>query len=184
METLDALAQTFDHAATVIAAVRPDQLSSATPCSEWDVRALLTHTVGVVQNVGQGVRGEALIPGINAVALEDNIAAQFRSAAAGTLAAWRTAGLDGEANIGAGPMPASVAANINLVDTTTHTWDIARSTGQSEELPADLATAVLAAAKSFLNDDIRNFAGIHAAVEVGADATPTEALVAFLGRRP
>ena len=184
METLDALAQTFDHAATVIGAVRPDQLSAATPCSEWDVRALLTHTVGVVQNIGHGVRGEALIPDVNAVTLDDDIGAQFRSAAAGTLAAWRAAGLDGEANIGAGPMPASFAANINLVDTTTHAWDIARSTGQSEELPADLATAVLVAAQSFMTDDTRKFAGIDAAVEVGADATPTEALVAFLGRRP
>lgn len=182
METLDALAQTFDHATSVIGSVRPDQMSATTPCSEWDVRALLTHTVGVVTNIGDGVRGEETSDP-NSIALDDDVAAQFRAAAASTLAAWRSAGLDGETNIGAGPMPASMAARINLVDTTTHAWDIARATGQAEELPADLANTVLAAAQSFLNDDIRSFAGIGAAIEPGVDATPTEKLVAFLGRR-
>ena len=183
METLDALGQTFDHTASVIASVRPDQMTAPTPCSEWDVRALLTHTVGVVTNIGLGVRG-AEMSDPNGITLDDDVAAQFRTAAASTLAAWRAAGLEGETNIGAGPMPASVAANINLVDTTTHAWDIARSTGQSENLPDDLAVSVLAAAQSFLNDDIRKFAGIDAAVAVGPEATPTEALIAFLGRKP
>ena len=183
METLDALSQTFDHTESVIAGVRPDQMTAATPCSEWDVRSLLTHTVGVVANIGNGVRGGEMFDP-NGIALEEDVARQFRDAAASTLAAWRAAGLDGEANIGAGPMPASMAANINLVDTTTHAWDIARATGQSEEIPAELATSVLAAAHGFLNDDIRSFAGIGPATAVGADATPTQALVAFLGRRP
>lgn len=166
-----------------IGRVRADQMSEATPCSEWDVRALLTHTVGVVTNIGNGVRGSEMSDP-NAIALDDDVAAQFRTAAASTLAAWRAVGLDGETNIGAGPMPASVAANINLLDTTAHAWDIAGATGQSEELPADLASTVLAAAQLVVDDDTRKFAGIHAAVAVGPDATPTEALVAFLGRKP
>ncbi len=182
METLDALAQTFDHATSVIGSVRPDQMSAATPCSEWDVRALLTHTVGVVTNIGNGVRGDEMSDP-NSIALDGDVAAQFRSAAASTLAAWRSAGLEGETNIGAGPMPSSVAVGINLVDTTTHAWDIARATGQAEELPADLANTVLAVAQTFLNDDIRGFAGIDPAIEPGAGATPTEKLVAYLGRR-
>ena len=183
METLDALAQTFDHTASVIASVRPDQMGDATPCSDWDVRALLIHTVGVVTNIGNGVRGDEMADP-NAIALDDDIAAQFRTAAASTLAAWRTAGLDTEINIGAGPMPASVAANINLLDTTAHAWDIARATGQPEELPADLASTALAAAQLVVDDDTRKFAGINPAVATGPDATPTEALVAFLGRTP
>ena len=183
METLEALSQTFDHTASVIASVRPDQMTAPTPCSEWDVRKLLTHTVGVVTNIGNGLRGDEMSDP-NGIALDDDVAAQFRGAAASTLAAWRAAGLDGEINIGAGPMPASVAASINLLDTTAHAWDIARATGQSEELPADLASTALAAAQLVVDDDTRKFAGIDAAVAVGPDATPTEALVAFLGRKP
>ncbi len=119
METLDALAQTFDHTASVIASVRPDQMCDATPCSELDVRALLTDTVGVVTNIGNGVRGDEMAD-LNAIALDDDVAAQFRTAAA------------------------------QLV----------------------------------VDDDTRKFAGINPAVAVGHDATPTEALVAFLGRTP
>jgi uncharacterized protein (TIGR03086 family) len=184
VDTLDALAQTFDHAATVISGVRSDQLGAATPCSEWDVRALLTHTIGVVTNVGCGVRGEDLLPDINAIALADDLAGQFRAAADGTLAAWRAVNLADEVNIGAGPMPGALAIQINLVDTTSHAWDIARATGQAEELPAELAATVLAAAQGFVNDDIRSYAGIKSAVAVGSDATPTETFVAFMGRQP
>ena len=182
METFDALARTFDCAAAVIDGVRPEQFDAATPCSEWDVRALLTHTVGVVMNIGCGVRGDPLLPDPNAVVLDTDVGGQFRAAAAGTLAAWRAAGLEGEVNIGAGPMPAAVGANINLVDTAAHTWDIARATGQPDSLPSDLAAAVLEVAHSVVNDDIRKFAGIAPARDVADDATPAEALAAFLGR--
>ena len=81
-------------------------------------------------------------------------------------------------------MPVTIALSINLVDIATHSWDIARATGQPAELPDGLATTVLGAAQGFVTDDIRSFAGIDPAVAVGADATPTERLVAFLGRRP
>ena len=184
METLDALTQTFDHAAAVIGGVRPEQMTAPTPCTEWDVRALLTHTIGVVTNVGCGVRGDALLPDVNAIALEADFARQFRIAADGTVAAWRSVGFDGEVNIGAGPMPASLGASINVVDTASHAWDIARATGQAEDLPAELAASMLILAQGFVSDDIRNFAGFAAAVEVAADATPTDAFAAFMGRRP
>ena len=42
------------------------------------------------------------------------------------LAAWTARGLEGQIDIGAGPMPAVAGISINLLDTTTHSWDIAR----------------------------------------------------------
>ena len=60
MELLEALAQTFDHAAKVVAGVRPDQLDYPTPCRDWDVRALVAHTMGVVMNMGRGASGADL----------------------------------------------------------------------------------------------------------------------------
>src|SRR3712207_4384262 len=36
-------ARAVPQAQRVIDAIRPDQLGVATPCPEWDVRALLTH---------------------------------------------------------------------------------------------------------------------------------------------
>jgi uncharacterized protein (TIGR03086 family) len=184
MELVDALEASFAHTGTVVAGIRPEQLGSATPCTEWDVRALLAHMIGVVTNIGQGVRGEELLADPNATVVAADPAEQFRAAAAGTLAAWRSVAPDAEVNIGAGPMPAMVGASINLLDTTAHCWDLARATGQSEALPVDLVDATMGAAEMVVTPEIRQFAGIAPAVDVAADASATDRLVAFLGRRP
>ena len=184
MDLLTALDQTFTHAATVVAGVRPDQLDDPTPCTEWDVRALMMHTLGVVDNIGRGVRGEALMPSPLGVALEPDLGTQFAGITGSTLAAWRAADLGATVDIGAGPMPGGAAAGINLLDTATHSWDLARATGQPEALPDALAEQVLAAAQGIVTPEIRGFAGFDPEIEVGPDADATVRLVAFMGRKP
>jgi len=184
MELLDALSQTFDHAAKVIAGVRSEQLDAATPCREWDVRALVSHTIGVVENIGRGASGAELLTDVNSVPLDADIGAQFRAEADRTLAAWTARGLDGEVDIGAGPMPIAVGIGINLLDTAAHSWDIARATGQDANLPDAVAATVFAVCQGIVTDDLREFAGFDPAIVVGDDAGPTEQLVAFLGRKP
>jgi uncharacterized protein (TIGR03086 family) len=184
MDLLDALSQTFDHATKVIAGVGADQLGRPTPCSAWDLRSLITHTMGVVENMGRGASGADLLPDINAVPLDSDLGSQFRTEADRTLAAWTARGLGGEVDVGAGPMPVPAGISINLLDTATHSWDIARATGQDANLPDALAATVLAVCQGIVTDDIRTFAGFDPAVPVGAAAGPTEQLVAFLGRTP
>ena len=184
MDLLGALSQTFDHTTKVIAGVRADQLDASTPCREWDVRALVTHTMGVVENMGRGASGADLLPDVNAVTLAADLGAQFRTQADRTLAAWAARGLDGQVDIGAGPMPATAGISINLLDTTTHAWDIARATGQDASIPDALASLVLEVGRGVVTEDTRKFAGIAPALPVGPDAAPTDQLVAFLGREP
>ena len=184
MELLEALALTFDHAARVVAGVQPDQLDGATTCRDWDVRALVAHMTGVVMNMGRGASGAELLADINAVPVEPDFGTQFRGEADRTLAAWVARGLDGEVNVGAVPMPARVGIGINVFDTATHSWDIARATGQDADLPDEVAVAALAACQGIVNDDIRKFAGFDPAVSIAGDASPTEQLVAYLGRQP
>jgi uncharacterized protein (TIGR03086 family) len=184
MDLLTPLSETFDHTAKVVAGIKPDQLTASTPCRDWDVRQLMAHMLGVVTNTGRGARGEALLDDINAVPLDADLAGQFRTVADDTLAAWMARGLDGEVNIGAGPRPVIVGVSINLLDTSTHSWDIARATGQDAALPDALATIVLGVAQGFVTDELRRFAGFDPAIPLPADAAPTDQLVAFLGRRP
>ena len=184
MDLLDALAQTFDHTTAIIGGVHADQLDASTPCRDWDVRALLGHTIGVVVNIGRGANGEELLADMNSISLKPDLRAQFKSAGEHTLAAWTARGLDGEVDIGAGPMPAPAGLGINLLDTATHSWDIATATGQNAALPDELAATVLSVCQGFVTDEIRGFAGFDPAVPVPADAGPTDQLVAFLGRRP
>ena len=184
MDLISALSQTFDHTHRVVSAVSPDDMNRPTPCTEWDVQALLSHTLGVVENIGTAVAsGEPPRRPANAELTED-LGGQFRAAADATLAAWQAAGLEGDINIGAGPMPRQAAISINLLDTATHSWDIARATGQPEELPLELATLILGICQGIVTDEVRGFAGFGAAVAVGSDASPTHQLVAFLGRQP
>ncbi|MGF1599150.1 MAG: TIGR03086 family metal-binding protein [Acidimicrobiales bacterium] len=183
MDLTAALAQTFDHTHVVIAGVKPDQLGNPTPCSEWDVRGLLSHTLGVVAGIGAAVGGDAQ-SSPDSFVLADDVAAQFRALADRTLAAWRAVGLDGETNIGAGPMPRQAAISINLLDTATHSWDIARATGQPEALPTELADMILGVSQQVVSDDVRRVAGFAPAIGAADDADPTTKLVAFLGRQP
>ena len=183
MELLDALSQTFDHATKVVGGVQPDQLSARTPCTEWDVKTLLSHMTGVVNNMGRAALGDDLNPNMNEFPLEDDLGSQFRAEAERTLAAWKTKAPDDVVNVGAGPMPAQIAMTINLVDTTTHAWDVARATGQDMTLPDDLGQTVLGAAKGFVNDDIRKFVGIDPPVDAGPDAGLGDQLAAFMGRK-
>ncbi len=184
MEMLDALSQTFDHTITIVSGVASDQLGAPTPCREWTVRDLLAHTTGVIVNMGLGASGQSLLPDVNAVELDGDFGAQFSNVAARTLAAWTTRGLDGELDIGAGPMPAAAGISINLLDTTTHSWDIARATGQDPEIPDELATYVLAVAGGVVSADIRAAAGFDPAIVLPAGSSATDQLVAFLGRQP
>ncbi len=183
MDLLAPLAEAFDHTAGVLAGVTTEDLDRATPCTEWDVKRLVGHVIGVVTAMGFGARGEEL-PDVRGVPLATDLVAQFRAVAGATLSAWTARGTEGLVNIGAGPMPVMAALSVNLIDTATHSWDIAVATGQDADLPDDLAVTALAVAQGFLTDEIRGFAGIGAAVPAAPDAGPTDQLIAYMGRRP
>jgi uncharacterized protein (TIGR03086 family) len=81
-------------------------------------------------------------------------------------------------------MAAQAAIALNLVDTSTHAWDIARATGQGGTLHDELAATVLAAARTIVNDQLRAQVGFDPPVAVPAGAGPMDQLVAFLGCQP
>ena len=180
MDLIDALDRSFAHACDGVAGVRPDQYDDKTPCTEWTVRDLLGHMIGVVDGLGATIRGTSTEPFV----LGSDPAAQLRAAASSAMAGWRTPGaLDQIVEAGPGPMPGRVLAGINLLDTATHTWDLAIATGQPSALPDDVAATALEASREIVNAELRP-GRFGPEVPAPAGATPTEALVAFLGRTP
>jgi len=180
VDLLDALERTFDHAHGVIAGVSLDQYDDKTPCAEWTVRDLLEHMVGVVAGLGAAASGNPPSP----FALAADPAAQFQAAAATTLAAWRAPGaLDNVVDIPAGSMPGRVVAGINLLDTATHTWDLATATGQPASLPDEVASAALETSRATIRAEIRP-GRFGPEIPAPDGASSTDALVAFLGRVP
>src|SRR4051794_13532776 len=117
MDLVDALDRTFDHTHSVIAGIKPQQYDAPTPCSEWNVRAVMEHMVGVVALMGAGASGQPL-QRPQEFELAPDPAAQFADIAKRTIAAWRAPGiLDATMNAGPGDLPGRVYANINLLDT-------------------------------------------------------------------
>ena len=183
-DLVQALEGAFDYATAVVEGVRPEHLDAPTPCPEWDLRTLLQHMTGVVVDMGRGAAGEELLADRDGYELADDVGAQFSTEVDRTLAAWRARGLDGQVDVGAGPMPAAAAISVNLVDTSTHAWDVAVASGQDATLPEDLATTVLGVAEGFVGPELRQAVGIGPPVPVAGDAPATDRLVAFMGRRP
>ncbi len=182
MELIEALDQTFAHANRVVGKVSKDQLDAQTPCSEWDLGTLLAHMTGVVANMGNGASGLEPVS-IPDYQLEPDFVAQFRAESTRTLAAWKAHGLAGEINIGRGARPAPVMLTINVLDTAMHSWDVARASNQSAELPPELATTVLGLCEGFVTDDLRAAVGFDPAIAT-TSTNPTNQLAAFLGRNP
>jgi uncharacterized protein (TIGR03086 family) len=49
MDSISALRKAVDQTGRIVAGVKPDQLAGPTPCTDWDTRALLNHTIGAVE---------------------------------------------------------------------------------------------------------------------------------------
>jgi uncharacterized protein (TIGR03086 family) len=180
MDVITALDETFQHAQGVIGAVRIEQFDDKTPCTEWTVRDLLTHMIGVVEGIGAAAAGRSREP----FELGPDPAEQFRVVSVATLTAWRRPGaLDQVVDGGPGPMQGRVLAGINLLDTATHTWDLAVATGQPPALPVDVALVALEVSRETITPQIRG-GRFGPEVVVASDASPTDCLVAFLGRTP
>lgn len=174
-DTLHLLDEGLAWTTARIAAVPADALDAPTPCAEWDLRTLLDHTVA-----SQATFADALDAG-GAVATGPWDAA-MADLAARTLVAWRQPGvMDRTYELPFGTMPGPVMASANLLEAVVHGWDISKASGEAASIPDDLARAVLAFARAAVGEAQRGDA-FGPALDAGA--TPSEQLVAYLGRTP
>jgi uncharacterized protein (TIGR03086 family) len=127
--------------------------SRPTPCTEYDVRALLSHTVGGLNRialVGEG--GDALaVPARADGVPDDGWLAAYQAARARATAAWADdARLDALVEVPWGKVPGRIAVSSYVQEILTHGWDLAKATGQPTELDPELASWVLAVARRIL----------------------------------
>ena len=60
---VDLLRRAFQDTERIITNVKPEQMSNATPCNEWNVRALLNHTVGAMHMIATTPSAGCISPG-------------------------------------------------------------------------------------------------------------------------
>src|SRR5205807_10111328 len=57
MDPINVFLRAVDQTGGIVGGVKPDQLGAPSPCSDWDVRALLNHTIAAVQMFDSAARG-------------------------------------------------------------------------------------------------------------------------------
>jgi uncharacterized protein (TIGR03086 family) len=179
------LGQAIAQTGRVVHGVRADQLDDRTPCEEWDVRALLQHTIDVIDRVTGTVTGETPEP-LDAVTDLDGLVAEYDRAAAESAEAWGQPGvMDRELTSPWGPTPAERVCRLNLADTLVHGWDLARATNQpTDGFDQGLAGTALAFMHEMMKPEYRGGPGFAAEVEVAPDAPVYDRLAGFAGRAP
>lgn len=184
----DQLAEALDATGGLVAGIRDDQWTDATPCDEWNVRQLLNHLVAGNRLFARSVRGEAAPPDLASWAtsdmLGDDAADAYRKAATELVEAFaRPGALEQTVAVPIGEIPGMVALNLRIVEALVHGWDLATATGQAaphhDEALAEQALAFTEAALSDIPPDRRPF-GPPQPVEDGAPAL--DRLAARLGR--
>jgi uncharacterized protein (TIGR03086 family) len=181
------LRRAFDQASSVVAGVTPQQLSDSTPCTEFDVTALLGHLVGVgyrVAEVGRGSStGDLAVPSDVAA---DGWLAAFETGRREAAGVWADDEILGrKLELPFGTFDGATTALIYTLELTVHAWDLAAATGQQSLLNPALAEVSLPLAEQMVPADVRGGEmPFEAVVPVAEDAPPYDRLVGYLGRQP
>jgi uncharacterized protein (TIGR03086 family) len=167
-----------------LALVTSDQLAAPTPCSAWNLGALLAHMddalaaltevaeLGRVAAPGGACPADAPVP----------VVAALRARACGLLGAWSTPGRPATTQVADRRAPSPLLALAGALEVTVHGWDVARACAADRPLPDPLALELLPVARLLVGTADRpdRFAP---PVPVPAGAAPGMRLLGFLGRR-
>lgn len=189
MDQVAMIGKVLDETNRVVDGIEPSQLDNPTPCDEWTVRDVLNHITGGATMFAVCVRdGSMSDEQLGEVMVGDNLGSDykgaFRAASAAALAAFDEPGApDKIVNLPFGEMPAGVAINIAIFDVATHTWDLAKSTGQKMQLDPEVLDAAYGLAQAMI-PDMRANGVVAEEVIIAADAPMEDRLAALTGRTP
>lgn len=172
------------QASNKVAAIKDDQWSNDTPCSEWNVMDLLSHMVDEILWVPpllEGQNMEEAAKRIESEASEKNLKSAWEQAAPKAIEAVRRADLESPVEISSGTVPARQYLEEILIDLTIHTWDLSRGIYASTELDERLVEAVYELLKTRA-DKWREEGVFEDAVDVDPDASTQTKLLALTGR--
>ena len=170
-----------------VAQVGPDQWGRPTPCSLWDVRALVNHVVyedrwsvpllagASLADVGDRFEGDLLG--------DDPLAAARDAAAEADLAASAPGALSRTVQLSFGETPAEVYLRQLLADHLVHGWDLAAAIGASRRLDGEVVDEV---ARWYVGEEAayRASGAVAARADVPPEASAQDRLIAAFGRDP
>jgi uncharacterized protein (TIGR03086 family) len=179
MTTLERYRSIADGFSVRLAGVGADQWSLSTPCTDWSVLDLAAHVIGTHRGVLCSLEGGKP----DEVEKEADLTPQWRRASQAILdaladetkAGTMVGGMFGEQTF------ESLVGRLLCSDTLLHSWDLARATGQDEQLDP-VAVAACAAFLTPIDDAIRRPGGFAPKIEPPSDADEQTRLLCFCGR--
>jgi uncharacterized protein (TIGR03086 family) len=185
MDEAAALEQALASTARMVDGIGTDQWENSTPCSKWNVRQLVTHTVGVMANFAAGAANQPMAGDPDDFDLGDDPAATMVRVSAENVAAWKERGeLESTVSLGDNEFPGMVGISINMLDAYVHGWDIAKATGQDISLDEEMCASLLGFSKQVIPEAPREGDNFHAVVATVDGAGSAAELLGYLGRRP
>jgi uncharacterized protein (TIGR03086 family) len=175
------------EAARVVGGVRADQFTAPTPCADWDVHALLNHTIlWTAFSAERRARDEPLPDDLmnRDFAAEPGFAATYAAQIDKAVAAWSDpAAWARDLNVMGSPTPAADIAALLLAEMVLHGWDIARASGQQYSGTDAVVTATAAAVDANAGM-FRQYGGFAAPVPLAGPAPALDRVLAASGRDP
>ncbi|GAA5128851.1 TIGR03086 family metal-binding protein [Pseudonocardia adelaidensis] len=180
----------------VLARVTPADLGRPTPCAAWDLRALLEHMTGQDRGFAAAVRAARAGDEVGVSAFEPHPLGPSPTttlvAGLDEVVAAFAAGADGPVLLAEFDrrLPLEVVAQMHLIDTLVHGWDVAATLGVQDgyvaELDAEVVGAALAMCEQIPDDVSRETIGASFApsLPAPADADPWTRVLTLLGRDP
>ena len=188
MDQLDALARSADLFESKLVAIPTSSMNAPTPCEDWDVAALIRHSIaGATMSAAilRGASRDEALAILDSTALDGDPVDQFRRSADDLALAF--AEPDALGRTVAHPamdMPAAQLLGFRIGDNLIHAWDLARATGGDESLDEELVALVwenVQPMRPFIGQ-IGQFGEGPSAEEL--DAPLALRLLDFMGRRP
>jgi uncharacterized protein (TIGR03086 family) len=188
MEPTQTFAIACASTAAALRGVGSRQLDEPTHLPGWDLHRLVNHTVGATSffadlaEMGASPEDRDW-PDYGAGDFSGVFAREAARAAGGFTS---DGALDRVMTLPTGDDPGSVVIWVATGEVFVHGWDVAKATGQSTYLDARVADALLASVWMQRCDLVRDedppvFGPI---IDVADGASPTDRLVAYLGRMP
>jgi uncharacterized protein (TIGR03086 family) len=185
MAVQDDFTRAVQHFGQKVHEVGDDQWINETPCTDWDVRALVNHLVNealwvkplldglTIEEVGDRFDGDVLG--------EDPKAAFDRAATEATAVAGEPGASERVVHISSGDTPASEYLSELFSDFVVHGWDLARGIGVDDTIDAGDAALIYAQMKP-MEDEMRSWGAYGDRVEVAEGADTQTKLLALFGR--
>lgn len=181
--------------------VTPEAMTNPTPCDGWDLRALLLHMndslltlheaiafghVDIDSNIHGNIHGAGELGDPHADYGDPVLdpVASLRNRACRMIGAWANAHGPRDISIADRALTPGIVAAAGAVEVAVHGWDVSRACGQDRQVPAALAEELLDLSPLFVLDADRP-SRFAPRLDLSSDLdSPSDRLVAFLGRRP